>query len=91
MTQDTENETLMEFPCDFSIKAMGLHADDFELLVMDIVRRHIPDLAENPSKTRPSSNGKYLAVTVNFVVQSKEQLDGLYIELSGHDRVMMVL
>ncbi len=84
-------ETLFEFPCQFPIKAMGLAEDDFDALVVSIVRQHVDDIAEGAVKTRPSSNGKYLSVTVTFTAQSKDQVDRIYLALTGHDRVMTVL
>ena len=59
--------------------------------MLDIVRRHVPHLPEGASHTRLSSGGKYLAVTVTFVAESREQLDALYRELSAHPRVVMLL
>ncbi len=93
MTPDkTEAEqSLLEFPCDFPIKAMGLHADDFELLVVGIVRRHAPELVEQAIRARPSSNGKYLSVTVIVPATSQAQLDAIYRDLTAHERVMMAL
>jgi putative lipoic acid-binding regulatory protein len=40
---------------------------------------------------RPSKAGNYLSVTVTINARSREQLDALYTELSGHPMVMMVL
>ena len=54
----TEEETLLEFPCDFPIKAMGKAAEDFDSHVVQIVRNHVDDLPEGAITTRPSSNGK---------------------------------
>lgn len=82
---------LLKFPCDFSIKVMGKATENFDLLVVEIVRRHCKDLKEGAVTIRSSSGGKYLSVTVSFIAQSRTQLDALYIELSGHERVMMVL
>ena len=59
--------------------------------MLDIVRRHVPDLPEDASHSRLSRGGKYLAVTVTFVAESREQLDALYRELSAHPRVVMLL
>jgi uncharacterized protein len=87
----TEQETLFEFPCRFSIKAMGLATDDFDLLVVEIVNRHVPNLGEGAVTTRPSSAGKYISVTVTFEASSKAQLDAIYQALSDHDRVLMSL
>jgi len=90
MTQQ-RSDTVMEFPCTFSIKAMGLAADDFDALVFSIVRQHVPDLSEGALRSKPSTAGKYLSVTVTFQATSREQLDNLYRALSGHERVLMAL
>ncbi len=89
MDQKANKESLMEFPCSFPIKAMGEMADDFDLLVVEIVRRHHPDISEGAVKTRPSREGKYISVTVTIEAQSKEQLDNIYLELTAHERVLM--
>ena len=36
----SEEDSLMEFPCSFSIKAMGIAVDDFDSLIVEIVRKH---------------------------------------------------
>ncbi len=41
-----EEETLFEFPCQFSVKAMGLAAPDFDALVLSIVRQQVPNIGE---------------------------------------------
>ena len=82
---------IFRFPCAFPIKAFGRNSDDFEALVIAIVRRHAPDLADHAVSSRLSSNGKYRSVTATFTAHSREQLDALYTELSGHEQVLMVL
>jgi putative lipoic acid-binding regulatory protein len=84
-------ETLMEFPCSFSIKAMGLAEDDFDALVVSLVRPHVGDINEGAVSSRPSAAGKYLSVTVTFQAESREQLDNIYRSLTGHERVLMAL
>lgn len=86
------NDELFNFPCDFPIKVMGLADQDFDLLVVEIVRRHCRDeLREGAVSLRKSSGGKYIAVTVTIIAHNREQLDALYQELSNHQRVTMVL
>jgi uncharacterized protein len=41
--------------------------------------------------SRPSRGGKYLAVTVTFVAESRPQLDALYLEISQTKRILMAL
>ena len=83
--------SLLEFPCSFPLKAIGVGPDDFEALVVSIVRRHVPGLTVDAVTSRSSQGGKYLAVTATFTAESKEQLDALYLELSSHERVLMLL
>ncbi len=78
------------FPCVFPVKAIGRNTGEFEAIVVEIIRRHIPEF-ENSVTTRPSAGGKYLAVTATCVAQSREQLDALYRELSAHKSVLMLL
>jgi uncharacterized protein len=82
---------VFQFPCSFPVKAFGRNSDDFEALVIAIVRRHAPDLDDAAVRSRPSGGGAYRAVTATVTAHSREQLDALYVELSGHDQVLMVL
>ncbi|MSR14840.1 MAG: DUF493 domain-containing protein [Gammaproteobacteria bacterium] len=85
------DHSLLKFPCDFPLKVMGRAASDFDALVVGIVRRHVEALSEDAVQCRPSMQGNYLAVTVTIQAHSREQLDGLYRELSAHARILMVL
>jgi putative lipoic acid-binding regulatory protein len=86
-----QDEQLMEFPCDFAIKAMGLATDDFDALVVSLIRPHVSDLKEGAVRTRPSKAGKYISVTVTFQAESREQLDNIYRSVTAHERVLMAL
>jgi putative lipoic acid-binding regulatory protein len=84
-------ETVWKFPCSFPLKAFGRNSDDFEALVIEIVRRHVPDLEVSAVSSRVSNGDAYRSVTATFMAHSREQLDALYAELSGHEQVLMVL
>lgn len=88
---EQETETLLEFPCDFAIKAMGPSSEDFDAIVVGIVRNHTDDIAEGAIATKQSSGGKFTSVTVNITATSKAQLDAIYRELSAHELVKYVL
>jgi putative lipoic acid-binding regulatory protein len=83
--------SLLVFPCDFPIKVFGLNQDDLEPLVMGLVRRHAPDIAEDRVSTRNSVGGKYAAVTVTVTAQSQAQLDAIYQELTACPTIIMAL
>lgn len=82
---------IMTFPCEFPLKAFGKNTDDFEALVVTIVRRHVPDLDDSAVSSRTSGGDAYRSVTATFIAHSREQLDALYSELSSHEQVLMVL
>jgi hypothetical protein len=91
MSEKDTQETLLEFPCDFAIKAMGETSDDLDEIVIEIVRRHVDDIAEGAVSSRQSSGGKFTSITVMIRATSKQQLDAIYMELSSHQRIKYVL
>jgi len=91
VTMADENETLLQFPCRFPIKAMGRAEADFDALVVAIIKRYVPDLKEGAVQTRSSRGGKYLSVTVTIEATSKSQLDAIYQALFDNERVLMSL
>jgi len=84
-------ESLLQFPCDFPLKIMGGGSPDFRQLVVDLVSRHAPDLDPTRISVRDSRAGRYQSVTVVINARDRAQLDALYVELSGHPRITMVL
>jgi len=84
-------ESLLEFPCRFPIKAMGLDEAEFEAHVLQIISAHVDDIGPDDVSIRPSSKGKFLAVTVTIVAQSQEHLDRVYRNLTSSERILYVL
>jgi putative lipoic acid-binding regulatory protein len=84
-------EPIWNFPCAFPLKAFGRNTDEFEAVIVEIVRRHVPDLDDNAVSSRTSQGDAYRSVTATFMAQSREQLDALYSELSSHEQILMVL
>jgi putative lipoic acid-binding regulatory protein len=84
-------ESLLEFPCDFPIKAMGRCDSGFEVAALEIVRRHVPGFDAARMYSRASSKGNYLSLTFVIPATSREQLDAIYRDLSGCDAMLMVL
>ena len=87
----SEQETLLEFPCVFPIKAMGRSDSGFEARALAIVRRHVTDFKAESMKVVASQKGNYLSVTFTIEATSREQLDLLYIELNANPRTKMAL
>ena len=87
----TENETLMQFPCDFPIKILGKNSLVFAAEILNITRKHFPDTPDEAIRHKPSRQGNYLAITVTVIAETQEILDALYLDLTKHPDVKMVL
>ncbi|MCK5871991.1 MAG: DUF493 domain-containing protein [Methylococcales bacterium] len=83
--------SLLEFPCQFPIKVMGRTELEFDLLVIEIIRQHVDDLATDAIKTRRSKSKTFVAVTITIEAISQYQLDNIYQQLNDHPQVIMTL
>ena len=88
---EAEDESPLKFPCEFPIKAMGKSDGELDLVVVEIIRRHVPDLTEAAVYTRDSKAGNYVSVTVKINATSREQLDAIYQDLVDCEAVIMAL
>lgn len=86
-----DNESLLIFPCDFTLKVFGLRSDEFEANVLMTIHKHAPNLSDRMIQTRDSQQGKYCALSITVHVESREQLDNIYRDLSSSPHVIMVL
>ena len=86
-----ERESLIEFPCDFDIKAMGETSFDFDATVVRIVGEHVEIIREGAVTKKQSSGGKFTSITVTVYVTSKLQVDTIHEALSSHELVKYIL
>jgi putative lipoic acid-binding regulatory protein len=86
-----DDESPLQFPCDFPIKVMGLRQDGFAQAVLEVVLRHAPDFDAAAMAMRPSARGNYMSLTCTVRAVSRAQLDALYRELTAHPLVKVVL
>lgn len=84
-------ETLLQFPCDFPIKIMGERNDGFAQTVIAIILQHAPGFSAETVEMRVSQGGKYLSLTCIIRAESRTQLDALYLELTRHPAIKLVL
>lgn len=85
------DDTLIDFPCRFPIKAMGRDESEFEAHVLQIISSHVDDIAPEDIAVRSSREGRFIAVTVTIDAQSQEHLDRVYRNLSSSERVLYIL
>ena len=88
---DPRKDSLIEYPCRFPIKVMGAMVDGFADTLAEVAREFDPDFDAATMELRPSKGGNYLGVTLTITATSRAQLDGLYLRLTGHPMVKIVL
>ena len=84
-------DSLIEYPCAFPIKVMGLKVDGFVHAMTEVAERFDPSFDARTIELRPSKGGNYLCVTLTVHATSREQLDDLYRALTSHPMVKVVL
>jgi uncharacterized protein len=84
-------ESNFEFPTEYPLKVAGKNSPELEATVVEIVCRHVEDFDATSVTVRESKGGKYLAVSLVFVAQSKSQLDSIYTDLTSHPHVLWAL
>lgn len=85
------DDTLMEFPNDFTFKVIGEATPEFEGEVLRIFRQYFPKLGEGAIQIKSSNNEKYLSYSIHVTAESKEQLDTVYQALSDNPLILFVL
>lgn len=91
MTPTDTAASPLTFPTDFPIKVMGRRRDDFAQTIVAVVREHAPDFDAATVELRASRHGNYLSLTATVRATSREQLDALYLALTRHPMVSVVL
>ena len=83
--------SLIDYPCDFPIKIMGVMQEAFAQTMVELIVQHDPTFHAGKMEMRASSKGTYLSLTVTVRATGREQLDNLYRALSSHPMVKVVL
>lgn len=82
--------SLLEFPCEYTIKVLGRADSGLDELVVDVVGRHCSDGC-GAADVRDSRHGRFVSVNVTFTATSLDQLQGIHSELNASDRVSLIL
>jgi putative lipoic acid-binding regulatory protein len=85
------DETLLEFPCDFPIKMMGRDTPEFRELARELIEKYTGPLNNNAIQSTLSRNGRFVSITATINAQSQQQLDDIYHAISAHEDVLMAL
>lgn len=87
----TKKTSLIEYPCDFTIKIIGTKSSTFEEEIRQIIYKHFANGRAIEITTKNSKQNNYLAISATVHAKSQEDLDALYMELTKHPDAKMVL
>lgn len=85
------SDSLIEYPCAFPIKVVGMNEAGFVDALTHIACQFDPDFDAACIELRESSGGKYMGATLTVTATCREQLDDLYRALSTHPLARWVL
>jgi len=80
MADQPKPEELLEFPCHYQFKAVGLAGEAFRQSVVASVHRHAA-VGSDAVRCRPSGKGNYQSVSVLVRLHSYQQLTSIYAEM----------
>lgn len=89
MALNTHFDELLEFPCVFAFKVMGVASPTLMQEVLTVIQKNAP--GDYAPTVRPSSKGTYHALNIPVTVNSKEQIEAIYNELNSLESVRYIL
>lgn len=87
----TERTSLLEFPCRFSLKIIGVSSTSFVADITAIILKFYPDTEASDIQEKRSSKNNYLSITATIEATNQATLDAIYQELTHFPGVKMVL
>lgn len=88
---DTKFDEILEFPCEFGLRIMGLATDQLPVQVNAVLDELTPKSYKQLPGVKASSTGKYHSISYSLTVTSKDHIESLYKALSSIDIVRYVL
>jgi putative lipoic acid-binding regulatory protein len=90
MTDQHRPEDLLEFPCQYQFKALGVAGEDFKMNILHAIGQHAK-VAQDAVRCRPSGKGNYQSVSVLLTLHSYQQLTDIYAEMRKVPALKMLL
>lgn len=88
---NTPSDSLITFPCDFTIKVMGPNTPRFKENTYQTVLNHYPNTDLSRITHRSSRDQRYISFNIPVHADSQATLDQLYQALTALPEVKMVL
>ncbi|NOY13279.1 MAG: DUF493 domain-containing protein [Deltaproteobacteria bacterium] len=83
-------EDLLEFPCRYQFKAVGVAGAAFKRAIVAAVEQQVAVPADSV-RSRPSGQGNYQSVSIQVTLDNYQQLTSIYAEMRKVDDLKMLL
>jgi uncharacterized protein len=83
--------TLMEFPCLFPVKIIGINNQNFIDEIKQTTLNHFPNFKEEDLTQKLSEQNNYLALTVTVLAENQLKLNAFYQDITKNKHVKMAL
>ncbi len=90
MTGSGSTEDLLEFPCRYQFKAVGVVGDTFKRAIVAAVERQVAVPADSVHSCL-SGQGNYQSVSIRVTLDNYRQLTSIYAEMRKVDDLKMLL
>jgi len=80
-----------EFPCQVMVKVIGKNENDFPQRVISVVREQLQLEFDPPFRTRETSGGRHVSVTVEPTFDDAEQVLDLYQSIGTIEGIVIVM
>ena len=91
MADISEHESLIQFPCTFPIKIVGVNVPEFYTAICAIAQKYDPSFSEAKIKSRHSKTGKYRSLAISLYITERSTLDAIYAALTDCEQVKWAL
>lgn len=82
---------MMTFPCTISLKVFARGRDNLQSVVREIIVAEIAEENLFAIRARESSNGRYRSFSCRLRARDRATLDALFVRLSRHPQVLLVI
>lgn len=89
-THLVQNIDAWELPCHHTFKVMGEMRHPLAQVVSEIALGICPGFDASRITMRPSSGGKYLSVTIEVYLETREQINALYAAFNAAPEIKLV-
>ncbi|MFT2111907.1 YbeD family protein [Marinomonas sp. 2405UD68-3] len=80
------------FPCEnYMVKVVALESEAILMTILDVFKKHAPEIDEKNIGINRSSKGKFISFTFRIVAVNEAQLAGLHKDLVAIADIKMVM